>query len=416
MRQIWNDTDFTLSGQTRPVRITVDGKEIFRGVLNAYPNEEDVSMLINKVCEPFLEIDYPENTGVTSHPEAYRIFTVEDWSGNTLGSQDFIYDWSYETWRPVMSNPVNGKLDPRMRLPYTMWRSAAGSVDIDTIEPKPSFYTYEIQAPANYYTDGGYNKLFSINTENTILSGISAVISDSYNSLSVSQTYSNQIDFLTNYQYLPTGYTGNIQLKKDGRFYNSLKYVATSRFNGGVLSGRALETIKIEMLDHDQWTTHMGGFEARNSEGMNCGVKSTSTFNYFDIRWGTLIYKGLYVGNQSQAMASAYTQTALTISKSSKTNKLYVDTIKSAMPFNYSITLDTGGYCSYYVRNRGASGLTDIYIADTVSWFNGLTEIDMGYPNEKNQYKRGKYLDSPFSVTVHCTDGTIIWQPYTYST
>ena len=134
MRQIWNDTDFTLSGQTRPVRITVDGKEIFRGVLNAYPNEEDVSMLINKVCEPFLEMDYPENTGVTSHPKAYRVFTVEDWSGNTLGSQDFIYDWSYEAWRPVMSDPVNGKLDPRMRLLYTMWMSAAGDVNVNFTE------------------------------------------------------------------------------------------------------------------------------------------------------------------------------------------------------------------------------------------------------------------------------------------
>lgn len=134
MRQIWNDTDFTLSGQTRPVRITVDGKEIFRGVLNAYPNEEDVSMLINKVCEPFLEMDYPASTGVTKHGMAYKVFNVEDWSGNTLGSQDFIYDWSYETWRPVMSNPVNGKLDPRMRLPYTMWMSAAGDVNVNFTE------------------------------------------------------------------------------------------------------------------------------------------------------------------------------------------------------------------------------------------------------------------------------------------
>lgn len=130
MKQIWNDTDFTLTGTSRPVRITVDGKEIYKGVLNAYPNEDEVNMLINKVCEPFLEIDYPENTGVTSHPEAYRVFTVEDWDGNLLGTQDFIYDWSYEAFRPVMSKPVNGKLDCRMRLPYTMWRSEAADIDI----------------------------------------------------------------------------------------------------------------------------------------------------------------------------------------------------------------------------------------------------------------------------------------------
>ncbi len=130
MKQIWNDTNFTLAGASRPVRITVDGKEIFKGVLSAYPNEDEVNMLINKVCEPFLEMDYPANTGVTSHPKAYRIFRVEDWDGNLLGTQDFIYDWSYEDFRPVLSKPVNGKLDCRMRLPYTMWRSEAADIDI----------------------------------------------------------------------------------------------------------------------------------------------------------------------------------------------------------------------------------------------------------------------------------------------
>lgn len=131
MKQIWNDTDFTLTGTYRPVRITVDGKEIYKGVLSAYPNEDEVNMLINKVCEPFLEIDYPANTGVTSHPKAYRVFRVEDWDGNLLGTQDFIYDWSYEVWKPVMSKPVNGHLDCRMRMPFSMWRSIGGNIDVN---------------------------------------------------------------------------------------------------------------------------------------------------------------------------------------------------------------------------------------------------------------------------------------------
>lgn len=131
MIQIWKDTEFTVSALTQPISVTVDGNEIYRGILSSYPGEDSVSTLLNRICEPFLEMDYPATSGVTKHGKAYRIFTVKDWSGNTLGTQDFIYDWSYEDFRPVLSRPVNGRMDCRMRLPYTMWSTSTINIRID---------------------------------------------------------------------------------------------------------------------------------------------------------------------------------------------------------------------------------------------------------------------------------------------
>lgn len=132
MKQIWQDTTFTVSALTQPISVTVDGNEIYRGVLSSYPGEDSVSTLLNRICEPFLEMDYPAISGVTTHSKAYRVFTVKDWSGNTLGTQDFIYDWSYEEWKRILTNPINGHLDPRMRLFYSMFNSTTINISVHT--------------------------------------------------------------------------------------------------------------------------------------------------------------------------------------------------------------------------------------------------------------------------------------------
>ena len=107
MQQIWKDTSFTSTLDTLPFTIWVDGENIYEGVLSKMPGNNEVSMNVNKLCESSLGLDFPENTGVTSHPEAYRVFSIVDSGGTTLATRDFIYDWSYEDFRPVLSSPVN---------------------------------------------------------------------------------------------------------------------------------------------------------------------------------------------------------------------------------------------------------------------------------------------------------------------
>ena len=131
MYQIWKDIYFSANTTELPIRVITGGKTIYEGVLSTYPNETQVRTLLNKICAPYLSMNYPANSGVTSHPEAYKTFTVQDFSGNTLDSKDFIYDWSYEGFNEILSKPVNGHLDPRMRLFYTMYRSTAGNITVN---------------------------------------------------------------------------------------------------------------------------------------------------------------------------------------------------------------------------------------------------------------------------------------------
>lgn len=443
MKQIWNDTDFTLTGTSRPVRITVDGKEIYKGVLNAYPNEDDVNMLINKVCEPFLKMDYPENTGVTSHPEAYRVFRVEDWDGNLLGTQDFIYDWSYEAFRPVLSKPVNGKLDPRMRLPYTMWRSEAGDVEIEVtegshwidpdtcvsecfvdycadcqedycasdFEPEPVSHIYvdEIQVEGDIpYAFS--NPVFSIYS----VSALTCAISGDYYYVTQS---GNEIRFnLTNTSNpAPTGTTGTISITRGGEEYAEIGYRVTSRSTGTINGFDTGNSIPVEEMTFT-FTGHPGGsgpFVAPDHGGNNfihSGFTISDYYNLIEVKIGTLIADGVYMARNLQCLFDYNNNPndVLTFRKSAKTNAIHIVTNSNYVKTEYSVSL-ASGYCSITVYNPISKGLTDIYLDNTTWWFNSLPDFDDS--SIDNIKKRGKWLSSKNPVTVHCRDGNITWTP-----
>lgn len=445
MRQIWNDTDFTLSGQERPVRITVDGKEIFRGVLNAYPNEEAVNMLINKICEPFLEIDYPERTGVTSHPKAYRVFMVEDWSGNTLGSQDFIYDWSYETWRPVLSKPVNGKLDPRMRLPYTMWNSTdaeivinveKGShwVDPDTctsdcpldycadcyadycasdFEPEPmsDVYVSEIQVPGNTVYSYG-NPVF---TMTSVSSALTCNISSSY--YSVSQSGNNSRFNMVNTSVpAPTGNTGNIVIMRNGDEFADIDYRVTSLNKNEPFMFDSGNSIPVEEMTF-RFADSPGGVDSvrvNPDSGNNFGFSGFTLHDYYNIvvtHLRTIIADGAYLSFNPECYFDMRNNQngVLTFRKSAKTNAIYLYTNPDYNKTTYSVEL-ASGYCAIMVYQQWVDkGLTDIYLDNTKWWFNSLPDLD-GLGDEY-LVKRGKFYAGRTPITVHCKDGDVTWIP-----
>lgn len=411
MKQIWNDTDFTLTGTSRPVRITVDGKEIFKGVLSAYPNEDEVNMLINKVCEPFLEMDYPANTGVTSHPKAYRIFRVEDWDGNLLGTQDFIYDWSYEAFRPVLSKPVNGKLDPRMRLPYTMWRSEAGNVDVEVmgwIDPS-LIYIREIQVqgnPAYSYGDNAFS-IYSVSALTCTMSGGYYYATQSGTDL--------RFKFTNTSNPAPTGSTGNLTILRDGDIFPIIKYRVTS-WNTGTINGFDTgNSIPVEEMTFT-FTGHPdGGWPLRafpdigGNNNMLSGFTINDYYNIVDVKIGTLIADGVYMAYYPQCLFNNRgLNDVLTLRKSVKTNAIYIATNRDYSETEYSVSL-ASDYCSITVYNPTSKGLTDIYLDNTTLWFNSLPDFEnFSIDNIK---KRGKWLSSRNPVTVHCTDGNITWTP-----
>lgn len=454
MRQIWQDTDFTLAGTERPVRITVDGGEIYRGVLSALPNEEDVSTRINRLCEPFLGIDYPENTGVTRHPEAYRVFTVEDWDGNLLGTQDFIYDWSYEDFRPVLSRPVNGKLDPRMRLPYTMWRTEAGNVEIEITEgshwidpdtcssecfvdycadcqqdycasdfdPEPEpvthIYTNEIQLLGNNrYSDSTLDIYSS--------SALTFGVSGDYFTVTRSGSTRSRFNLLNRSNPAPTGSTGTISITKDGEEFAEIGYRVTSwSASGDSFFMDSANSISAEEMTFTFTDTPIGdvSYVVAHPEGYGNNFTITSAITLYDyynvafVRFLTLLTDDAYVDYGPNCLIKGGNRRTdnengvLTIRKSAKTNAIFIGTNGDFRETTYSVSL-ASGYVSIVVYNPIMNGLTDIYLDDTTRWFNSLPDLEQGSGNQNSITKRGKYLASINPVTVHCKDGDITWIP-----
>lgn len=119
MKAIWKDDAMTFTGST-PYQIVSDGEVLFTGRVDEMP-DGTCEVLANKMCQYYVHQNFPANSGVNVNSEACRVFAFKDLEGATLGTEEYICDWSYEDTvyeKNVLSKPVNGHLDPRMKL---MW-------------------------------------------------------------------------------------------------------------------------------------------------------------------------------------------------------------------------------------------------------------------------------------------------------
>lgn len=122
MKQIWKDTALVLSASTN-YTIETGGKTVFAGRCDMQP-DGTCEILTNKACQYWLKQNFPTATGVTVNPDACKRFNIIDADYNNLAVEDFIADWSYEDItldHTVLSRPVNGVLDPRMKLLFSTY-------------------------------------------------------------------------------------------------------------------------------------------------------------------------------------------------------------------------------------------------------------------------------------------------------
>lgn len=131
MEAIWKDRVTSFSAST-PYVIEADGVGVFSGRCDMQPNG-DCCILSNKACQYYLHQDFPAGSGVQRNADACKTFVFKDFSGNTLATEQFIYDWSYEDevfGHNVLSSPVNGHLDSRMRLMWSAFNSAGAIAEV----------------------------------------------------------------------------------------------------------------------------------------------------------------------------------------------------------------------------------------------------------------------------------------------
>lgn len=133
MKQIWKDTALVLSASTN-YTIETDGNVVFSGRCDMQP-DGTCEILTNKACQYWVGQDYPEYDGVTEHRGALRRFIIRGELGETLATEDFMYDWSYEdiaSSSVTLSMPVNGILDPRMKMFVSTYNEKKNLLQVDS--------------------------------------------------------------------------------------------------------------------------------------------------------------------------------------------------------------------------------------------------------------------------------------------
>lgn len=114
MIPIYKDTFYTTSASTLQYYITDGTNTIFAGKAYRYPDDTNISININRICQNHLNSEIPNsvwssNSGNVNLPNAIKTFYLFNSAGTQLQSYDFINDWSYGTTATTLSNPVNGR-------------------------------------------------------------------------------------------------------------------------------------------------------------------------------------------------------------------------------------------------------------------------------------------------------------------
>ncbi len=148
----FRDAVFVSTADTMEYVIKCGQEYIFRGIAVKAPGEDNAIINVGEICTQYLDNQMPDfrdfHDIVTRQRNAFRKFTlfrVERtiiWTGPETSIDDvtehaeavfnFLYCWDYEdfTWNNedmVLSDPVNGHLDCRMKLMYTQYGETTGA-------------------------------------------------------------------------------------------------------------------------------------------------------------------------------------------------------------------------------------------------------------------------------------------------
>lgn len=145
---IWKDIYINLgTGASSPFRITYDGNVIYEGLSAKRPGSANNTIRINDICADYMR-SIPPDFGFGIVPLTVYSFKVEressggSWS--TIALVELVNDWSYDyssSQPAVLSNPVNGVLDPRQTILWSTSQTEMITISIN-------------------YTNGSSSKIF----------------------------------------------------------------------------------------------------------------------------------------------------------------------------------------------------------------------------------------------------------------
>lgn len=135
---IWKDYIIDLGAESAQFRILKDNIAVYNGLATARPGQTNAMVRINDICADFFENALPSliNSDYTSlHTQEFIIQAKDPESSWTqVGDVRFYNDWSYDyDFNPStmgLSFPINGLIDPRMPLVYSVYESSMAIVTL----------------------------------------------------------------------------------------------------------------------------------------------------------------------------------------------------------------------------------------------------------------------------------------------
>lgn len=131
---IYKDYFYTASTASLEYYIVADGNIIFRGKAWRNPDTGLIKINVGKIVRDYMSFDLPDfrplDDVVTRQEDAYKVFGLYSASGSKLDEYKVLFDW-YGEWNgetKVLSNPIDGVLDPRMKIVWTIFGPAAMDV------------------------------------------------------------------------------------------------------------------------------------------------------------------------------------------------------------------------------------------------------------------------------------------------
>lgn len=148
----FRDAVFVSTADTMEYVIKCGQEYIFRGIAVKAPGEDNAIINVGDICTQYLDNQMPDfrdfDDVVTKQRNAFRKFTlfrvertiiwtgpetfIDDVTEHAEAIYNFLYCWDYDdfTWDnedAVLSDPVNGHLDCRMKILYTQYGETTGA-------------------------------------------------------------------------------------------------------------------------------------------------------------------------------------------------------------------------------------------------------------------------------------------------
>ena len=135
---IYKDYFYTASKASLEYYIVADGKVIFRGKSWRNPDTGLVKINVGDIVRDYMGFNLPDfrplDDVVTRQEDAYKVFELYDANGVKMDEYKVLFDW-YGEWngeQKVLSNPIDGVLDPRMKILWTVFGPEAFDVIMES--------------------------------------------------------------------------------------------------------------------------------------------------------------------------------------------------------------------------------------------------------------------------------------------